>query len=78
MSSDSNILYYKKSAKTWTYALPLGNGRLGAMIYGGAQKELISLNHDELWTGYPRTYQHMCSHDAFLRARKLALEGKLV
>ncbi|MBR5498080.1 MAG: glycoside hydrolase family 95 protein [Clostridia bacterium] len=78
MSIDSNILYYKKSAKSWTSALPLGNGRLGAMIYGGAQKELISLNHDELWTGYPRTYQHMCSHGAFLKARKLALEGKLV
>ncbi len=77
MGIDSKILYYKKSAKVWTAALPLGNGRIGAMIYGGAQKELVSLNHDELWTGYPRSYQDMCSRDAFLKARELALEGKL-
>lgn len=77
MSIDSNILYYKKSAKAWTSALPLGNGKIGAMIYGGAQKELVSLNHDELWTGYPRSYQDMCSYDAFIKARELALDGRL-
>lgn len=78
MGLDSEMLYYKRPAKVWNAALPLGNGKIGAMIYGGAQKELISLNHDELWTGYPRSYTHMCSYDSFVKARELALEGKLV
>ncbi len=77
MARDSELLYYKKPAKTWTSALPIGNGKIGAMIYGGAQNELISLNYDELWTGYPRTYQDLCSYDAFVKARELALDGKL-
>ena len=77
MARDSEILFYKKPAKNWTSALPLGNGKIGAMIYGKAQKEVISLNHDELWTGYPRSYTDMCSYDSFVKARELALEGKL-
>ena len=44
-------LWYKKPAKVWTEALPIGNGRLGAMIYGGAAEELIQLNESTLWTG---------------------------
>ncbi len=78
MSTDANILYYKKSATSWNCALPLGNGKIGAMIYGGAQTERISLNHDELWTGYPREYHYLCSHDAFIKARELALDGRLI
>ena len=78
MARDSEILFYKRAAKVWTAALPLGNGRIGAMIYGGAQKEIVSLNHDELWTGYPRSYAKMCSYDSFVKARELALEGKLI
>ncbi len=74
---DSQILYYKRAAKTWTEALPLGNGTLGAMVFGGVAEEKISLNHDELWSGYPKTYQHMCSHDAFLKARELTMSGEL-
>ncbi len=78
MGIDSNLLYYKKPAREWTEALPLGNGSIGAMIYGKAQKETVSLNYDQLWTGYPKTYQHMCSYDSFVKARELALDGKLV
>lgn len=77
MSVDSQLLYYKKPAKLWTSALPLGNGSIGAMIYGKAQTETVSLNYDQLWTGYPKTYQHMCSYDSFLQARELVMQGKL-
>lgn len=77
MGTDSELLYYKKSAKAWTSALPLGNGKIGAMIYGSPQSEKISLNHDELWTGYPRTYQHMCSYEHFEKAREAAMRGEL-
>lgn len=78
MGIDSQLLYYKKPAKAWTEALPIGNGSIGAMIYGKAQKEVVSLNYDQLWTGYPKTYHHMCSYDSFAKARELALDGKLV
>ena len=46
-------LYYDKPAAFWTEALPLGNGRLGAMVYGGDSKELIPLNEDTIWSGGP-------------------------
>ncbi|MCI3923108.1 glycoside hydrolase family 95 protein [Paenibacillus sp. TRM 82003] len=47
-------LWYKQAAKQWVEALPLGNGRLGAMIFGGAGEETIDLNEDTLWSGFPR------------------------
>ncbi len=77
MGIDSHILFYKRVAAKWTSALPLGNGKIGAMVFGGAQREKISLNYDELWTGYPRTYQLMCSHGHFEKAREAALRGSL-
>src|ERR1700712_4084622 len=46
-------LWYKKPASVWTEALPVGNGRLGAMIYGGMNEELVQLNEATLWSGGP-------------------------
>ena len=46
-------LWYKKPAKAWTDALPIGNGRLGAMVFGGVKNELIQLNEATLWSGGP-------------------------
>ncbi len=46
-------LWYKKPARNWNEALPIGNGRLGAMIFGGAKEELIQLNEATLWSGGP-------------------------
>jgi alpha-L-fucosidase 2 len=46
-------LWYTKPAKVWTEALPVGNGRLGAMIFGGVGEELIQLNESTLWNGGP-------------------------
>lgn len=48
-----NVLWYRKSAKVWEEALPLGNGRLGAMVFGGVADERIQLNENTLWDGYP-------------------------
>jgi alpha-L-fucosidase 2 len=47
------MLWYQQPAKDWNEALPIGNGRLGAMIFGGAKEELIQLNEATLWTGGP-------------------------
>lgn len=44
-------LWYKRPADSWVEALPLGNGRLGAMIYGGLQKETVSINEETCWEG---------------------------
>jgi alpha-L-fucosidase 2 len=46
-------LWYKQPAVVWTEALPVGNGRLGAMVFGGVEKELLQLNEATLWTGGP-------------------------
>ena len=46
-------LWYNKPAAVWTEALPVGNGRLGAMIFGGVEEELLQLNESTLWSGGP-------------------------
>ena len=46
-------LWYKEPASVWTEALPIGNGRLGAMVFGGVKEELIQLNEATLWSGGP-------------------------
>ena len=46
-------LWYNKPATYWEEALPVGNGRLGAMVYGGVSKEIIQMNEDTLWAGPP-------------------------
>src|SRR5688572_17188729 len=46
-------LWYKQPARSWNEALPIGNGRLGAMIFGHATEELIQLNEETLWSGGP-------------------------
>jgi len=49
------VLWYTSPASEWTDALPLGNGRLGAMVYGGITREELQLNEDTLWSGGPYT-----------------------
>lgn len=49
----SLTVWYKEPAKEWVEAPPVGNGRLGAMVFGGAGEELIQLNEETLWSGRP-------------------------
>ena len=51
--NDSLLLKYERPAEYFEEALPLGNGRLGAMVYGGTAADRISLNDMTLWTGEP-------------------------
>lgn len=51
MSDDSLIIWYKEPAKIWEHALPIGNGRLGAMVFGGVNREKIQLNDITVWSG---------------------------
>jgi len=52
----SRVLRYDTPAKKWVEALPIGNGRMGGMVYGGADVARIQVNEDSLWTGQPMDY----------------------
>ncbi len=52
------MLWYEKPASKWEEALPIGNGRIGAMIYGGTAEEHIQFNEETLWTGRPHDYSN--------------------
>jgi len=70
-------LWYNKPAKVWTAALPVGNGRLGAMIFGGVIQELIQLNEGTLWTGGPvRTNVNPNAYANLLLAREALLKNE--
>ena len=74
---DSLILFEKKEATSFEEAYPLGNGHLGAMVYGGARQDTLTLNHDELWSGYPRNNIFRGQKKASLdRAKALVREQK--
>ncbi|MCO5945440.1 glycoside hydrolase family 95 protein [Mucilaginibacter flavidus] len=68
---DNLKLWYKQPAKVWTDALPLGNGRLGAMVFGRVKQELIQLNEATLWSGGPvRTNVNPDAYANLLLARE--------
>jgi alpha-L-fucosidase 2 len=69
-------LWYQKPAAQWTEALPVGNGKLGAMVFGGVEKERIQFNEDSLWTGIPRDYSNSQAYEYLPEIRRLLLEGK--
>jgi alpha-L-fucosidase 2 len=46
-----NVIWYNKPAKEWLQAFPIGNGRLGAMVYGDPENEHLQLNEDSMWPG---------------------------
>lgn len=69
-------LWYNKPAEKWTDALPIGNGTLGAMIFGGVNSDRIQFNEQTLWTGRPRSYQRAGASKYLPTIRKLIFEGK--
>ena len=71
-----SIMFYNKPATEWNEALPLGNGSLGAMVYGNVKKELVHLNHDTLWSGKPNMTEKEGAYEAFEEAKRLTFEGK--
>jgi alpha-L-fucosidase 2 len=69
-------LWYQQPAQQWAESLPVGNGRLGAMIFGGTENERLQFNEDTLWTGEPHEYQHGGAVAYLPVVRKLLFEGK--
>lgn len=73
---DNLVLRYSKEAVEWTEALPIGNGRLGAMVFGDVYHEHLPLNEDTLWSGYPQDHNLPGAYEHFKQAEKLMLEGQ--
>lgn len=69
-------LYYAQPAGRWEETLPVGNGRLGAMIWGGMGEEMLGLNEDSLWSGYEKDKTNPGAYDCLQEVRKLIFEGK--
>jgi len=77
-NSDTHLkLWYDKPAKIWEEALPIGNGRLGAMIFGNPSKEEFQLNEGTLWAGQPYRNENPGSLEALPIIRQLIFDGKL-
>ncbi len=75
-ADDTLLLWYDKPASEWTEALPIGNGRLGAMIFGGPANDLLQLNEDTLYAGSPYDPNNPEALKALPEARRLIFEGK--
>lgn len=74
--NSSLTLWYKQEAANWSEALPIGNGRIGAMVYGKTEKEIIQFNEETLWTGQPHDYAHPKAHEVLDTLRQLLWEGR--
>ncbi|HEU6449566.1 MAG TPA: glycoside hydrolase family 95 protein [Verrucomicrobiae bacterium] len=75
-STDPLTLWYREPAIGWTNALPIGNGRLGAMVFGGVEREHLQLNEDTLWGGGPYDPNNTNALAALPEVRKLIFDGK--
>lgn len=78
MKKGSQYLWYNHPSTEWVEALPLGNGSLGAMIFGGVDTETVGLNLDTLWSGCAHGYNVENKVEHFKEARKLILDDKKV
>ncbi|HSS97375.1 MAG TPA: glycoside hydrolase family 95 protein, partial [Terriglobales bacterium] len=75
--SQQNLLTYDRPALKWTEALPLGNGRIGAMVFGGTQDERLQINESTLWGGSPHDYTNPEAYSHLDEVRKLIFAGKV-
>ncbi len=69
-------LSYDKEATNWNEALPLGNGRIGAMVYGGVSQEEIQLNEETIWAGRPGNNVPQGKYKDIVKIRQLLVEGR--
>jgi len=69
-------IWFNQPAQNWNDALPVGNGRLGAMIFGGVEKEHLEINEATVWTGEPRWDANPEALKSLPKVRQLLFEGK--
>src|SRR4029450_727045 len=72
------MLSYSRPASKWVEALPVGNGRLGAMVFGGIGTERLQLNDDTLWSGEPKDTGNPKARDVLPQVRRAIANGQFV
>jgi len=70
-------LSYDEPAGVWTEALPVGNGRIGAMVFGGSEEEHVQINESTLWGGQPHDYGEPASDAQLAEIRRLIFAGRV-
>jgi len=71
------VMWYRHPARDWEEALPVGNGRIGGMVFGGIDRERISLNEESIWSGSPKLKKASSVHQQVIRQQQaLLFEGK--
>ncbi|MEI6945647.1 glycoside hydrolase family 95 protein [Paraflavisolibacter sp. H34] len=75
-ATDLKLWYNRPAGKTWEDALPIGNGRLGAMVYGNVATEVLQLNEHTVWSGGPNRNDNPAALAALPQIRQLVWEGK--
>lgn len=74
--NDQKLWYNQPSGNIWENALPIGNGFLGAMVYGNVEHEIIQLNENTVWSGGPNNNDNPNALVAFPEIQKMIFEGK--
>lgn len=77
-NNDKLKLWYTEPATEWTSALPIGNGRLGAMVYGGINEEHLQLNEETLWSGGPHSYDNPQAYQHLAQVRELLQQEEYI
>jgi alpha-L-fucosidase 2 len=75
-ADEALVLWYEQPARAWVEALPIGSGRLGAMVFGGVDSERLQLNEDTLWAGGPYDPDNPAALEALPEIRRLVFEGQ--
>ena len=71
------MLWYEQPAQRWLEALPVGNGRLGAMVFGGVAQERLALNESTVWSGAPSDrHDNPTAREHLAEIRRLFFEGR--
>lgn len=71
-------IWFEQPANNWNEAIPIGNGTLGGMVYGGILSDTIKINEETLWSGGPRNLQNYTAIDYLRQIRKLLLEDRTI
>ena len=72
---NNNKLWYLEPAANWMEALPIGNGKLGAMVFGGVEQEKLQLNEESVWAGPPIPENRVGAYKSVEKARELIFQG---
>src|SRR3982750_332269 len=75
-NSGLKLWYNQPSGSVWENALPIGNGRLGGMVYGNVDTETVQLNEHTVWSGSPNRNDNPLALDSLAEMRRLIFEGK--